>query len=99
MFVHRIRSMSLAEARDFAGACCHFEQHNHPGVELPLTHRVFGTDGGHRVGNVCCAECAGLLRQELRRRPATPITHGEPDESYDGRPDDIRPFTLARLKE
>lgn len=96
MFVHRVRKLNAQEQQDFSGCECnfgHWNDHQRP----PATHRVFGTEGGHRVGNICCDRCAAELRQEVRSRPATPVTHGHDDATYDGRADFISP--LLKFKE
>ena len=88
MFIHRVRKMNAQEELDFAGEECHFGHWND--FQIPeATHRVFGTEGGHRVGNVCCHRCAALIQRDLQKRPATPVSHGHGDDTYDGRPDFI----------
>lgn len=89
MFYHRIRKQTAQE--EFDGYCCKFGHYND--FTIPeATHRVFGIEGGKRISLPCCDNCADDIRRELRKFPATPVTHSEGDETYDGRENYISPF-------
>jgi hypothetical protein len=81
MFIHRLRRFTPAEEKELHGHVCGF------GCEALAKTWVFGTSGGHRVRQMACEECYREFSGQVRSSLATPVTHGEPDESYDGRKD------------
>ena len=94
MFIHRIRKLTVQETaalggRPYWGYCCLCAAEF-----VPVTHRAMGTEAGYRVAYGCCAECAAEYQRTMIRErvPATPVTHGEADETYDGRKDYVSPF-------
>lgn len=89
MLIHRLRKLTSLEAIIALSDCrvC--------GAPSSLTHAVLGvtTVEGQRVRitRPCCHSCAAIIENDLRTIPATPVTYGQDDSTYDGRADFISP--------